>query len=353
MSYSNIKFGDNLIKNKACKITYSGHLFQNGSEFVNIVYGFGNEWHHTKEQEMERTDEGFVVNVNMLDFDTFNFCFRNSIYEWDNNNNQNYTAPITEEIKEVEEEANFIINDDSVIKDIMNNLCEIDVSAVETKELEPMDGIEPVTMAESAPFEIEIETNTPVDIEDSLVNVTEAEGLDQDIEKLFTDIYQEATAEVQAPAQDGFDMNNLIDEILSPVVKSDIFDEEVSESSVSEDVHSNFFENLDDLDEDETLDNKIDSLITNLFNNTRAFAESKKTEQENVNEIDIDKAIDKRIDEILAETPIIVEEASIEEPQETVQDTISQIVQEEVTKKVQDFTVIEDYEAESLIETLE
>lgn len=353
MSYSNIKFGDNLMKNKACKITYFGHLFQNGSEFVNIVYGFGNEWHHTKEQEMERTDEGFVVNVNMLDFDTFNFCFRNSMYEWDNNNNQNYTAPITEEIEEVEEEVNFIINDDSVITDIMNNLCEIDVSAVETKELEPMEVIEPVTMAESAPFEIEIETNTPVDIEDSLVNVTEAEGLDQDIEKLFTDIYQEATAEAQAPAQDGFDMNNLIDEILSPVVKSDIFDEEISESTVSEDVHSNFFEDLDDLDEDENLDNKIDSLITNLFNNTRAFAESKKTEQENVNEIDIDKAIDKRIDEILSETPIIVEEASIEEPQETVQDTISQIVQEEVTKKVPDFTIIEDDEEESLIETLE
>lgn len=353
MSYSNIKFGDNLMKNKACKITYFGHLFQNGSEFVNIVYGFGNEWHHTKEQEMERTDEGFVVNVNMLDFDTFNFCFRNSMYEWDNNNNQNYTAPITEEVKEVEEEVNFIINDDSVITDIMNNLCEIDVSAVETEKLEPMEVIEPVTMAESAPFEIEIETNTPVDIEDSLVNVTEAEGLDQDIEKLFTDIYQEATAEAQAPAQDGFDMNNLIDEILSPVVKSDIFDEEISESTVSEDVHSNFFEDLDDLDEDENLDNKIDSLITNLFNNTRAFAESKKTEQENVNEIDIDKAIDKRIDEILSETPIIVEEASIEEPQETVQDTISQIVQEEVTKKVPDFTIIEDDEEESLIETLE
>lgn len=353
MSYSNIKFGDNLMKNKACKITYFGHLFQNGSEFVNIVYGFGNEWHHTKEQEMERTDEGFVVNVNMLDFDTFNFCFRNSMYEWDNNNNQNYTAPITEEVKEVEEEVNFIINDDSVITDIMNNLCEIDVSAVETEKLEPMEVIEPVTMAESAPFEIEIETNTPVDIEDSLVNVTEAEGLDQDIEKLFTDIYQEASAEAQAPAQDGFDMNNLIDEILSPVVKSDIFDEEVSESTVSEDVHSNFFEDLDDLDEDENLDNKIDSLITNLFNNTRAFAESKKTEQENVNEIDIDKAIDKRIDEILAETPIIVEEASIEEPQETVQETVSQIVQEEVTKKVPDFTIIEDEEEESLIETLD
>ena len=41
MSYDNIKFDGNLTKNKACKITYSGYLFQNGSEFVNIVYGFG------------------------------------------------------------------------------------------------------------------------------------------------------------------------------------------------------------------------------------------------------------------------------------------------------------------------
>lgn len=361
MSYSNIKFGDNLMKNKACKITYSGHLFQNGSEFVNIVYGFGNEWHHTKEQEMERTEEGFVVNVNMLDYDTFNFCFRNSNYEWDNNNNQNYTSPISEE---VQEEINFIINDDSVITNILDNLCEIDVSAVESKTFEPMEIAEPVTMAESAPFEIEIETNTPVDIEDSLVNVTEAEGLDQDIEKLFTDIYQEATSDVQAPAENGFDMNNLIDEILSPVVKSDIFDEDSSVDTVSEDVHSNFFEDLDDLDEDINLDNKIDSLITNLFNNTKAFAESKKTEQENVNEVEIDKAIDKRIDEILSETPIITEEITVEEPEEVTQDVVQEAVQEDVkeaepetvkveaTKKVPDFTIIED-EEESLIESLE
>lgn len=346
MSYSNIKFGDTLMKNKACKITYSGHLFQNGSEFVNIVYGFGNEWHHTKEQEMERTEDGFVVNVKMLNFDTFNFCFRNSNYEWDNNDNQNYTSPIAEE---VEEEVNFIINDDSVITNIINNLCEIDVSAAETEKLEPMEIIEPVTMSESAPFEIEIETNTPVDIEDSLVNVTEAEGLDQDIEKLFTDIYQEAASEIQVPVETGFDMNNLIDEILSPVVKSDIFEDD----QVSEGVHTEFFEDVDDLEEDADLDNKIDSLITSLFNNTRAFAESKKAEQENTNELEIDKAIDKRIDEILAETPIIVEEASVEETVETVRETVQQVVKEEVAKKAPDFTIIEEDEEESLIETLD
>ena len=362
MSYENIKFDGNLTKNKACKITYSGHLFQNGSEFVNIVYGFGNEWHHTKEQDMEKTDEGFVVNVNMLDFDTFNFCFRNSNYEWDNNNYQNYTSPIVDAIEEeIVEDVNFILNDDSVITNIMNNLCEIDVSTINNQTFESIsveEITEPITMAESAPFEIEIETNTPVDIEDSLVNVTEAENLDRDIESLFTDIYQEATAESQAQESldNGFDMNNLIDEILSPVVKSDIFEDETTlVENISEEVHSNFFEDLDDLDEDETLDNKIDSLITSLFNNTRAFAESKKAEQENISNIDleVDKAIDQRIDEILSETPVIVEEiTTVEEPQENIQETVSQIVQEVTTKRVPDFTIIED-EEESLIETLE
>ena len=162
MSYSTIKFGDNLIKNKACTITYSGTLFQNNSEFVNIVYGFGNEWHHTKEQEMERTDDGFVVQVNMLDYDTFNFCFRNSNYEWDNNNNQNYTSPITEEVVE---EVNFIINDDTVIENIMTNLCEIDVSAASDEKVvqtaATLENVETASVAtEGTPFDIEIETTS-------------------------------------------------------------------------------------------------------------------------------------------------------------------------------------------------
>lgn len=282
MNYSNIKFDNNLTKNKTCKLTYSGQLFQNGSEFVNIVYGFGNEWHHTKEQEMERTDEGFVVNVNILDFDTFNFCFRNSNYEWDNNNNQNYTSPIVEEVEGVQEEENFILNDDSVITNILNSLCEIDVSDIETKE------IEPVIIEENTPFEIEIETNTPVNIEDSLVNITEAENLEQDIEKLFTDIYQETTVDVKKEPENAFDMNNLIDEILTPIAETNISNVDLTENIVSEDVDSNAFEySEEDIDAD--LDNKIDNLITNLFNNTKAFAESKKTEiEQEVGLIEVD-----------------------------------------------------------------
>ena len=348
MSYSTIKFGGNLIKNKTCTITYSGTLFQNNSEFVNIVYGFGNEWYHTKEQEMERTEDGFVVEVNMLNFDTFNFCFRNSNYEWDNNNNQNYTSPITEE---AQEEINFIINDESVITNIMTNLCEIDVSQASDKKVtyqtaETLEDVEVASVAaEGTPFDIEIETNIPVNIEDSLVNITEAEGLDRDIENLFTDIYQQATTGEPTVNKLDFDMDNLINEILSPGAESALFEEETE---------TTLFEEVDDLDEDNNLDSKIDDLITDLFNNTRAFAADKKTEQEQNYDIEIDKAIDSRIDEILSETPIIkFEETNFEietqvEPEQEV-DQVPEVTKAIIAKKVPDFTVIDD-EEESLIE---
>lgn len=353
MSYSTIKFGGNLIKNKTCTITYSGTLFQNNSEFVNIVYGFGNEWHHTKEQEMERTEDGFVVEVNMLEYDTFNFCFRNSNYEWDNNNNQNYTSPISEE---AQEEINFIINDDTVITNIMTNLCEIDVSNASDKKVsyqtaETLENVEVASIAgEGTPFDIEIETNIPVNIEDSLVNITEAEGLDKDIENLFTDIYQKATSGEQVADQLDFDMNTLIDEILSPVVQSALFEDEKE---------TTLFEEVDDSNEDYSLDSKIDDLITDLFNNTRAFAADKKTEQEQNYDIEIDKAIDSRIDEILSETPIIkFEETNVETSTETPSiettldvDQVPEVTKAVITKKVPDFTVI-DEEEESLIENI-
>ena len=349
MSYSTIKFDGNLIKNKICTITYSGTLFQNNSEFVNIVYGFGNEWHHTKEREMERTEDGFVVEVNILDFDTFNFCFRNSNYEWDNNNNQNYTSPITEE---AQEDINFIINDDSVINNIMTNLCEIDVSKASDERIisqtaETLENVETASIAaEGTPFDIEIETNIPINIEESLVNITEAENLDKDIENLFTDIYQKATSGEPIIDQTKFDMNNLIDEILSPVVKSTLFEDD--EEKV-------YFEEVDDSAEDYNLDSKIDDLITDLFNNTRAFAADKKVEQEQNYDIEIDKAIDSRIDEILSETPIIkfeeTNDISFENDFASDVDQVPEVTKAIIAKKVPDFTVI-DEEEESLIENI-
>lgn len=70
---------NNLIKNQECTITYSGNLYQNNSEQITIVYGFGDNWDFTSEKLMTKKQNGFEVKIKMLDYNTFNFCFRNLI----------------------------------------------------------------------------------------------------------------------------------------------------------------------------------------------------------------------------------------------------------------------------------
>lgn len=78
--------------NQDTTITYHGFL--SDSENVNIVYGFGENWENTTELNTTKTENGFVAKIKMFDFDTFNFCFKNSNNVWDNNNNCNYISPI-------------------------------------------------------------------------------------------------------------------------------------------------------------------------------------------------------------------------------------------------------------------
>lgn len=81
---------DKLIQNTIVKISYTGQLFQDGSEQVYIHYGFGNEWNDLNEVEMEKTDLGYQAEIKLPEYDTFNFCLRNSNDVWDNNEGQNY-----------------------------------------------------------------------------------------------------------------------------------------------------------------------------------------------------------------------------------------------------------------------
>ena len=205
MDFSNhIKFEGNLIKTCPTTITYSGFLFENGSESVSIVYGFGSHWEHTNEIKMEKTENGFTTELNMLGYDLFNCCFKNGNNEWDNNYGGNYVF----EVEDFSYEPAFILNED-VITDILNNLFEVNISEANTStsiEVEPVieqtsavQTIEPVEE-----FEIELETNVSVSIEDSFVTSTDSTSLNQDIEKLFNDIYQpeiQETVEVIEAAQ--------------------------------------------------------------------------------------------------------------------------------------------------------
>ena len=85
---------DKLVKDSTIKISYTGDLFQNNSKNVTIHYGFGENWDEVNDIEMNKTELGFQAEIDLIGDDTFNFCFKNDLGEWDNNNGENYVFPI-------------------------------------------------------------------------------------------------------------------------------------------------------------------------------------------------------------------------------------------------------------------
>lgn len=81
---------DKLIQNSTVKISYIGKFFEDNSDEVFIHYGFGQNWDNLNEIKMEKTDLGFQTELELLESDSLNFCFRNGENIWDNNDNQNY-----------------------------------------------------------------------------------------------------------------------------------------------------------------------------------------------------------------------------------------------------------------------
>ena len=101
---------DKLLQNSRVKISYTGPFFENGSEEVYIHYGFGPFWDNLSEIKMEKTELGFQTEIDLIESDTFNFCFKNENNQWDNNNYQNYVFDL--------EKPNL----DLVVKDIDSSL---------------------------------------------------------------------------------------------------------------------------------------------------------------------------------------------------------------------------------------
>ena len=87
---------DKLVENSIVKISYTGKLFQNNTEEVYIHYGFGLLWNNISEQKMEKTELGFQAEIQLTDDESFNFCFKDSNNNWDNNEGQNYSFAIEE-----------------------------------------------------------------------------------------------------------------------------------------------------------------------------------------------------------------------------------------------------------------
>lgn len=81
---------DKLTQNSKVKLSYTGKLYQDSSEEVFVHYGFGYNWENLGEIKMEKTDLGFQAEIDLPESNTFNFCFKNNLGVWDNNNGQNY-----------------------------------------------------------------------------------------------------------------------------------------------------------------------------------------------------------------------------------------------------------------------
>ena len=85
---------DRLVQCSKVKISYSGALFQANAEDVFIHYGFDNDWKELNEIQMVKTDLGFQAEIDLPAYETFNFCFRDSNNNWDNNETANYVFNI-------------------------------------------------------------------------------------------------------------------------------------------------------------------------------------------------------------------------------------------------------------------
>ena len=64
---------DKLVPNSIVKISYIGSLFQDNSKEVYIHYGFGLLWENVSEVKMVKTELGFQAEIELQDFESFNF----------------------------------------------------------------------------------------------------------------------------------------------------------------------------------------------------------------------------------------------------------------------------------------
>ena len=102
---------DKLVENLDIKVSYTGKLFQDGSEKIYLHYGFGPEWTGVNEIEMKKTELGFQADLHILSTDTLNVCFRDDQDNWDNNEGENYIFPVEKmQLALVPQESNHFLD---------------------------------------------------------------------------------------------------------------------------------------------------------------------------------------------------------------------------------------------------
>lgn len=77
-------------------ILYHGLLAQKGADCVWLHAGYGSaeKWEEVQELPMEYTPRGWVSTFRVENGTRLNFCFRDSMNQWDNNHNFNWSFEI-------------------------------------------------------------------------------------------------------------------------------------------------------------------------------------------------------------------------------------------------------------------
>lgn len=77
-------------------VLYYGLLARGGADqvYMRVGYGDARDWNKVQDLKMSRTGWGWVKTLEMQDDGRFNFCFRDSAFNWDNNNGINWSFEI-------------------------------------------------------------------------------------------------------------------------------------------------------------------------------------------------------------------------------------------------------------------
>lgn len=338
MEFTNeISFNNKLIENKIAKINYHGRLFKEGSQELTIVYGFGNNWEYTQEKQMIKQDDGFEVEIEIKPYNTFNFCFRNENYNWDNNNSFNYISPIDKEIFEPAEKTNKIEKLSATEQEL--NKLENEISLLFDELFDAPD-------------------ETP-NITPSFTQNDESEKLENfDLDALIEEILNPVVASTDSVAV----LENLAQEVDEPSIKQasnvENIEDEVSEfpthtqktSTLVEDILVPYYEDVNNISkvEDGNLSN-VDNLIESLADENVEIPDETPVTPAFQKIENIEELFEQDAENIEATTEVSV--ATIEETkkEENIQKTTETPVQEKSTvfaeakaNTKKDFTIIED-----------
>ena len=246
---NDIQFDTNLIGNETVSLKYSGYLFQNGSDSVTLIYGYDDDWKNTTEEVMTKTKDGFVCKINIYNFSSLKFCFKNSNGEWDSNYGKNFSAPIQRR----QTSHKFIINE-NYLPSIINELIENDVSKCKTVRTKETISLEEKVQIENivenyddihnnnkniinniealASSNVVVNYKSPMNelirLSDSLQkSINEYREFERDevtkieLEKQINDVLEEPDADTSFSDYVElrfFDMDSLVDSLLSPVI---------------------------------------------------------------------------------------------------------------------------------------